>query len=477
MGKLNRIILLASARTYRNHPFLEAAKRLGLEVVKGRDVPLPMLNKIDRGLPLDYRDIRKSTEAIVRYTEKTPVCAIIGLDDSGTLLAANASAALGLPHNSPQAALAARNKYVMRQRFAEAGVPSPNFRLYGANDDPEIIADEIQSATERGLVQRPHPFGGETWFRTLRASSSTTGADASTAASPANAFARSASAQHAAPSAQGANGGVRYPCVLKPTTLSGSRGVMRADGPEEFVQRFERLRRILFGERCEEVLVEDYIPGIEVSVEGLLDGGRLQVLALFDKPDPLEGPFFEETIYVTPSRLPPETQSAIFEATAKAAAALGLHTGPIHAELRVNERGPWLLEVAARSIGGMCSKTLRFGTDMSLEELILRQALGMEIDTQREKRAGGVMMIPIPQAGLLRAMHGEEEARAVPLIESIEITASLNYPLLPLPEGDSYFGFIFARGETPESVEAALREAHRKLRFDIAEEIPVLAHP
>jgi biotin carboxylase len=200
----------------------------------------------------------------------------------------------------------------------------------------------------------------------------------------------------------------------------------------------------------------------------------LHVLALFDKPDPLEGPFFEETIYVTPSRLPPETQAAIFEAAAKAAAALGLREGPMHAELRLNGRGPWLLEVAARSIGGMCSKTLRFGTDMSLEELILRQAFGMELDTQREKRAGGVMMIPIPQAGLLRAVHGEDEACAVPLIESVEIAASLNYPLVPLPEGDSYLGFIFARGDTPEAVETALREAHSKLRFEIAEEIPMI---
>jgi len=428
----SRVIILASARTYRNHPFLEAAKRLGLEVVKGRDVPLPMLNKIDSGLPLDYRDIRKSTEAIIRYAEKTPVGAIIGLDDSGTLLAANASAALSLPHNSLEAALAARNKHTMRQRFAEAGVPWPNFRLYRVGDDPESIAYEIQG---------PHP--------------STT-----------------ASLRFA--SAQGANSSVSYPCVLKPTTLSGSRGVMRADNPEEFVQRFERLRKILFAERCDEVLVEDYIPGVEVSVEGLLDGGQLHVLALFDKPDPLEGPFFEETIYVTPSRLPPETQAAIFEAAAKAAAALGLREGPIHAELRVNERGPWLLEVAARSIGGMCSKTLRFGTDMSLEELILRQAFGMELDTQREKRAGGVMMIPIPQAGLLRAVHGEDEARAIPLIESVEIAASLNYPLVPLPEGDSYLGFIFARGESPEAVETALREAHSKLRFEIAEEIPMI---
>jgi len=194
----------------------------------------------------------------------------------------------------------------------------------------------------------------------------------------------------------------------------------------------------------------------------------LQVLALFDKPDPLDGPFFEETIYITPSRLPPQTQSAIAAATVEAARALGLCDGPIHAELRVNDEGAWVVEVAGRSIGGLCSRVLRFGVDASLEELILRQAVGMPVgDIQRRDRAAGVMMIPIPEAGLLRSVSGIEEASAVPLIESVEITAPLNYPLKPLPEGDSYLGFIFARGDTPATVEAALREAHGQLRFQI----------
>jgi biotin carboxylase len=267
----------------------------------------------------------------------------------------------------------------------------------------------------------------------------------------------------------------RFPCVVKPTTLSGSRGVMRADNPAELALRFARLRGILAGERCADVLVEDYVPGVEVALEGLLDRGRLRTLALFDKPDPLEGPFFEETLYVTPSRLPAEAQASIAAAAAAAAAALGLREGPIHAELRWNERGPFLIEVAARSIGGLCSQTLRFGTDMSLEELILRQALGEPIDEPREGRAGGVMMIPIPSAGHLRAVHGVEEAKAVPGIESVEITARTNHPLVPLPEGDSYLGFIFARGETPAFVEGALRAAHARLRFEIAAEIPLAA--
>jgi hypothetical protein len=247
---------------------------------------------------------------------------------------------------------------------------------------------------------------------------------------------------------------------------------MRADDPAHFVATARRLAALLHSldpaPAPQPFLVEDFIPGFEVALEGLLDRGHLHVLALFDKPDPLDGPFFEETIYVTPSRLPATVQQAISACAESAAAALGLCDGPVHAELRVNERGPWLVEVAGRSIGGLCSKTLRFGSDASLEELIVRQACGLPIESlSRAGRAGGVMMIPIPEAGLLKGVAGVAEAEAVAGIESVEITARLHYPLVPLPEGDSYLGFIFARGDTPDQVEAALRTAHSKLRFSI----------
>ena len=269
-----------------------------------------------------------------------------------------------------------------------------------------------------------------------------------------------------------------YPCVIKPLNLNGSRGVMRADNPTELQAAIGRLTRLITAESPERrpYLVEAYLPGIEVALEGMLDEGVLTVLALFDKPDPLEGPFFEETIYVTPSRLPAATQAAIERTTAAAARALGLVSGPIHAELRVNDGGVWIIEIAGRSIGGLCSQVLRFGIDASLEELIVRQAAGMPLgDTNRRDRAAGVMMIPIPEAGLLREVMGVDEAAAVPLIESVEITARLNYPLVPLPEGDSYLGFIFARGETPAAVELALRQAHERLRFRIDALLPVLS--
>jgi len=418
-----QLILLASAFTYRANAFEEAAQRLGIPVVRGTDVPPPMLGKVSIPLAIDYRDLPRSAIQIEQYAREHPIGAIIGLDDSGTLLAAAASELIDLPYNAPEAALAARDKHLMRQKFAAAGVSSPNFHHYHLDADISSIAAQT-----------------------------------------------------------------RFPCVIKPTTLSGSRGVMRADHPVEFLQRVEQLKKILANEPCDEFLVEDFIPGVEVALEGLMDYGTLHVLALFDKPDPLDGPYFEETIYVTPSRLPKKTQKAITQVAGQAAAALGLVTGPIHAELRVDKGKPVMVEVAARSIGGSCSKTLRFDLNTSLEELIIRQAfqypvsniqsfdqrLPVAAQDKSPVSASGVMMIPIPYSGLLSRVEGLEAAARIPAITEIEITAGLNRPIHALPEGDSYLGFIFARGETPEAVEAALREAHACLSIEIAPELPLI---
>ena len=409
-----RVLLLLSAHTYRSGAFLEGAERLGLEAVRGVDVPEELAKRWNVRLPLAFGDVERSAEKIVAFARHAPLDAIISVDDSASLLAAAASAALGLPHNSPDAALAARDKAVMRRQLRDGGVAVPAFARYGLGEDPVVVARDVP-----------------------------------------------------------------YPCVVKPLLLSGSRGVMRADDPEGFVAAFERLRRLLLSEGYREddaaVLVEEFIPGVEVALEGILTGGRLRVLALFDKPDPLDGPFFEETIYVTPSRLPSEAQAAIARSTEDAAKALGLREGPVHAELRVNERGPWIVEIAGRSIGGLCSSVLRFGAGVCLEELILRHAVGMPIDDlAREEGAAGVMMIPIPRAGLLVGVEGVEEAGAAPGIVGVEITARLRQPLVPLPEGSSYLGFLFARADEPAAVEAALRESHSRLSFKIQTEIPIL---
>jgi biotin carboxylase len=260
---------------------------------------------------------------------------------------------------------------------------------------------------------------------------------------------------------------VGLPCVVKATSLAGSRGVIRSDTPQEAAAAADRVRKIV-GEPDATVLIEQYVPGAEVAVEGLLRGGHLDVLAVFDKPDPLEGPYFEETIYVTPSRLPGELQDEIVRTIHLACAAIGLIEGPVHAELRIHDGRCVLLEVAARSIGGLCSRALRFGAGISLEEVIVRHALGHDPgDLRRAKAASGVMMIPIPRSGVLRAVGGRDEASAVEGIEGIEITIPIGQDVLALPEGDRYLGFIFASGGEPAEVEAALRRAHALLRVTI----------
>lgn len=256
-----------------------------------------------------------------------------------------------------------------------------------------------------------------------------------------------------------------FPCVLKPLGGSASRGVIRANDRDEFDAAFSRIRKM--GEA--EVLVEEYIDGREYAVEGIATHGEFRALAVFDKPDPLEGPYFEETIYTTPSRAPKSVQRELIETVAEAARILGLRHGPVHAELRHNQEGAWLLEAHARPIGGLCSKAVRFKNGMPLEELVLRHALGEDVaGMEREDRASGVMMIPIPRGGLYRSVEGVEQAETVAGIEEVAITAKDGQLLIPLPEGSSYLGFLFARADSPVEVEAALRKAHGELRFDIA---------
>jgi formate-dependent phosphoribosylglycinamide formyltransferase (GAR transformylase) len=269
----------------------------------------------------------------------------------------------------------------------------------------------------------------------------------------------------------------RYPCVLKPLHSSASRGVIRADNPEEFEQASGRIRKMTSGGP---ILVEDFIPGPEFALEGLMTRGCLQALALFDKPDPLDGPYFEETIYVTPSQENSQTKRAIIETTQRAARALGLTDGPVHAEMRVNSQGVWMLEVAARPIGGLCARALRFQDETSLEstpleQLLLLHALGENVSTLRLAPGGhGVMMIPIPRSGVFLGAEGIEAARQTVDITEIEVTAKEGQQLQALPEGATYLGFIFSRARSPEEAERALRLAHARLRFNIGQSLPVV---
>jgi len=416
------LLLLVPTTSYRLDDFRAAAGRLGVPLLVGSD-RCHCIEETFGDLPddvaLDYRDPEGAAEKIAALAATRRVVGIVPASDGAAVIAAIASRRLGLPSNPPDAARRTADKHASREALAAAGVPVPAFRLQALDGDPEAAAREA-----------------------------------------------------------------RYPCVLKPLVLSGSRGVIRADDPAAFVTAWRRIDRILQGARRErrpveggagrQLLVEGFVPGPEVAVEGLLRGGVLEVLALFDKPDPLDGPFFEETIYVTPSRHAAELQGAIADVTARACRALGLSEGPIHAELRLPPGGPVILEVAARSIGGLCSRTLRFGAGVTLEELLVAHAVGIPLERlRREAFAAGVMMLPIPRAGTLHGVEGIEAARAVPGVEDVVITAPMGRELLPLPEGDSYLGFLFARGDRPEEVEAALRRAHGCLRVDLRAPLPV----
>jgi biotin carboxylase len=408
-----RVLVLATTTGYQTRSFGEAAERLGVELMFATDrcqvIEDPWR---DGAVAIRFYDEDASVRAILDVARARPVDGILVVGDRPTVIAARVAQALGLAGHPPDAAAAARHKRLTRERFRQAGLNTPALN-----------------------AQLPS-----------------------------------------------------FPCVVKPVALSGSRGVMRADDPSSLAAAIERLRAILHSpdvraernDAHDEILVEEFIPGHEFAVEGVLHHGELRVLAIFDKPDPLDGPFFEETIYVTPPPISTSEHQAIVRAIAGAVAALGLHHGPIHAECRVNSRGVFVLEVAARPIGGLCARALRFAADrhpqspISLEELLLRHALGEEIEGwRRETAASGVMMIPIPRRGVFRGVDGTGDARRVDHVEDVRITAKMDQLLVPLPEGASYLGFIFARADQSAQVTAALRAAHRALRFAISPELPV----
>ncbi|HEX9417823.1 MAG TPA: ATP-grasp domain-containing protein [Methylomirabilota bacterium] len=413
---MDRLLLLLPTTTYRTEDFLAAARTLDVDLVCASERPNTLQAHLpDNFLTLDFADPDGAAAVVADFSRTHPLRAVVGVDDLTSVAAAAIAERLGLTSSGVAAVQTARDKFQMRQCLAAAGLPVPRFRRIALGENPVLAAR-----------------------------------------------------------------GVAFPCVLKPLSLSASRGVIRANTTEQFVVAFRRIAALLArddvavtGDAARHLLAEEYLPGLEVALEGLLIGGTLHVLALFDKPDPLEGPFFEETIYVTPSRLPDRVQRAIRATTAAACAALGLTEGPVHAELRVNDDGPWVLEVAARSIGGLCSRTLRFGTGMSLEEIILRHALGWPIASlERERPAAGVMMIPIPRGGILDEVRGLEAARAVAGIEDVTISIPKGHAVVPLPEGSRYLGFIFSRAATPAEAEAALRRAHALLDFTIREAGP-----
>jgi biotin carboxylase len=405
-----RLLLILPTATYRATDFLDAAAEVGAEVVVASERRQVLADTMkDRFLQIDLRRPEAAAASIVEASRKRRIDGIVAVDDQGVLTAALAAGQLDLPHNPPTAVMATRNKVAMRETLASAGVPQPRYTSVGPDGD--------------------------------------VGAAAAT---------------------------VGFPCVIKPPSLSASRGVIRADDGAEAKLVGDRVRAIAAaaGEDPDgPLLVEAYVAGAEVAVEGLLRGGVLETLAVFDKPDPLEGPYFEETIYVTPSRLPAAAVAAVERTAAAACVAMGLIEGPVHVELRTDGAATWLIEVGARSIGGLCSRSLSFGVGLSLERLIVAHALGEPLEgLARERRAAGVMMLPIPSRGRLESVTGQDEARRVPGITELDISIAPGRPVRPLPEGDRYLGFLFAKGDTPEEVEASLRRAHAHLDVRVVDD-------
>ena len=397
-------LLIAPPGSYRIPAYLRAASRLGTRLLVVSEGEYTMAAQ--GGLRVDLGDPERALESIrAAARSEGGFAAVVAPDDATVELAGRVASELGLAGNPPGAARLSRRKDLARARLAAAGVRVPAFRVVDLRGPLDL--------TE-----------------------------------------------------------VPFPCVVKPIAMSASRGVIRADDPGELAAAIERVRAIVAGAGDEDersrLLVESFVPGPEVAVEGLLTGGRLEVLAIFDKPDPLDGPFFEESIYVTPSRLGRIAEARVIECVRRAVSALGLVAGPVHAEVRWHAGEAWLLEAAARTIGGECSKLLRFSAGHSLEEVVLAAAMGRSLPRGLDSAAAGVMMLPTPRAGTLRRVEGVLEALAVPGVDEVSISAGTGAELVPLPEGSAYLGYIFARGETPGFVERALREAAARLDIVIS---------
>ena len=403
----DRLLLIAQPDSYRIAPYLNAARQMGLEVLIASRGQHSLVAEVSEGLHIDLANSKAALAAILNEAEQRPFSGVLGSDDSTVELAARVAQALNLPHNKPEAAQASRRKDIARAHLLQAGCAVPSHWLVNINMP---IDRQIN--------------------------------------------------------------GIPFPCVLKPLHLSASQGVIRANNEQEFTQACERIRPIIqnYGDDFERshVLVEQYIDGIEVAYEGFLQNGRLSTLALFDKPDPLVGPFFEETIYATPSQLDDNIQQRIQQRVQQACKAYGLTTGPIHAELRADNDETWILEVASRTIGGDCARSLDLGDDLSLEALTISLAIGRSVEPSELDSARGVMMIPVPRAGILKRVEGLLQARKQAYIESVDIALPEGHELRPLPEGNQYLGYIFARADDPQTVIDALRNAHEQLNIVIA---------
>jgi biotin carboxylase len=412
---MKRVLLLLPTTSYRNDDFRDAARKIGIEIVAATNYCHKLAP--DWGMApimsLQFDQPHAAADTVLSSIAGA-LDGVLAVDDAGVELAALLCERLGLSGNPPAAVRLLRDKQLFRDLLAGSNIKHPQFRPLPTGTDPHSLLPDLS-----------------------------------------------------------------FPLVVKARRLSGSCGVIRADNADELAEAVSRVRAIQARSDRDAaelgIVVEEFIPGMEFALEGILTEGELTTLALFDKPDPLDGPYFEETLYVTPSRLSPAVQGQIEDTVTAACRAAGLVTGPIHAEMRVNAEGVWLLEVASRSIGGLCGRMLRHSLGISLEELILRHLVGEPLPNAVAGDAAGVMMIPIPRRGIYDGVHGLDAAQAVPGVTGVNITAEKGQIVSPPPAGSSYLGFIFSRATNPAEAEAALRAAHQCLRFDIRTEFTAVA--
>tara|TARA_B100000029_G_C17545474_1_gene948295 strand:+ start:143 stop:1390 length:1248 start_codon:yes stop_codon:yes gene_type:complete len=411
---MSRILLLTDHASYRIATYIDACARLDVDVIIASEGRSSLVPDLASGVSLDPNNYSKSLETLSVLYESEPFSGIVATDDSVVRLAAAVGDRFNLPTSDPVAVEQAQRKDSSRVAQRDAGLRVPNFQSVRLDKSSEIQVQRLNSVT--------------------------------------------------------------YPCVAKPVTLSASRGVIRANNEIELLAAFSRISAIIESAGPEHppvCLVEDYIEGKEYVVEGLINRGEWETIGLIEKPALMEGPFFEETIYLSPAEIPDSLAALLTETVENACRKLNITHGPIHAECRVNDDGAWLIELGLRTIGGRCSRIVDAHNFYKLEELVVLNALGIKPIVKKQDSISGVMMIPVATQGILRRVEGLEKARAISFITGVEIDIRPGEQLVPWPEGFRYPGFIFARGDEPSKVEGALWSAFRCLTFVVAPNLPV----
>lgn len=402
------LLLIAPHGSYRTMRYLQAASRLDLNVIIVSEGEHSIVSEYAQGVHVKFEHPDLALEIILKETINHNIAVVIGTDDSVVELASKVAKHCGLEHNDVNAARLARRKDLARDALKANNTPVPDFQLVSL--DELLTGRNVQS----------------------------------------------------------------FPLVIKPIALSASRGVIRVNNQSELLDAARRVTKLLAQQtdlepiEKQSVLLEEYIHGEEIAIEGIVDNGRFQLLTIFDKPDPLYGPFFAETFYITPTRLDSEAIDKVCQVVQSACDAYGIKTGPVHAECRLRDAQVYLIEMAARTIGGLCSDILEYGLGCTLEDIVLKQAIGCGSKNTFSETAAGVLMIPVTQHGILKRIEGLLYASKIEFIEDINIQLRDGYELVPLPEGNSYLGFVFAKAPSYEQVEQALRKAYACLNVVVA---------